>query len=34
MYCANRFAEKLAGMFPSARIELVHREQDIYEYFN
>lgn len=34
VYCAQRMAERLAEQFPDARIELIHREQDISKVYN
>lgn len=34
VYCAQRFAEQTARMFPGAKVELFHREQGIRERFN
>ncbi|MDE6006838.1 MAG: phosphotransferase [Muribaculaceae bacterium] len=34
VYCAEYVAGKLAEMFPHAKVELIHREQEIVEIFN
>ena len=34
VYCAQHMAERLAEHFPDARIELIHREQDISKVYN
>jgi RNase adaptor protein for sRNA GlmZ degradation len=31
VYCAERVAKKIAAQFPSAVVELIHREQNIHE---